>query len=131
MSGTAESLVIQNFALHGRRKILWCPDASHAIKGVKNFLFNHGEIRLSAEEVRDFDLDSDLVELQAIKDLVKFQENLEAKLVPKLSEAVLEKAIGKYGKMDVGTTIAIFSRETAQNRAGLCHFHKQFTQGPR
>ena len=117
MSGTAESLVIQNFALHGRRKILWCPDASHAIKGVKNFLFNHGEIRLSPEEVRDFDLDSDLVELQAIKDLVKFQENLEAKLVPKLSEAVLEKAIGKYGKMDVGTTIAIFSRETA---AGIC-----------
>ena len=99
--------------MFGKRKLFWCPDGSHALKGIKNFLFNHGEIRLSPEEVKEFDLDSDLVELQAIKDLVKFQENLEAKLVPKLSEAVLEKAVAKYGKMDVGTAMAIFSRETA------------------
>ena len=95
----------------------WCPDASHALKGLKNFLFNHGEIRLSQEEVKDFDLDSDLVELQAIKDLVEFQEKLEAKPAPKLSKAVLEKAVESFGKMDVGTTMAIFNRDTAH---GIC-----------
>ena len=79
---------------------------------------NKGYIRLSEEEVRDFKLDSDLVEFQAVRDLVKFQENLEMKPAPKLSEAVLEKAQQRYGKMDVGTTMKIFDRDTS---AGI-HF---------
>ena len=97
--------------------MLWCPDGSHALKGIKNFLYNHGEIRLSQEEVQDYDLDSDLVEFQAIKDLVEFQENLKAKLAPKLSRAVLEKAGEKYGKMDVGAAIVIIYTDTSN---GIC-----------
>ena len=116
-SGTAESIVIQHLALFGDKPVLWCPDGSHALKGIKNFLYNHGEIRLSQEEVQDYDLDSDLVEFQAIKDLVEFQENLEAKLAPRLSRAVLEKAGEKYGKMDVGAAIAIFHTDTSN---GIC-----------
>ena len=103
--------------MFGGKPVLWNPDQSHALKGLKNFLFNYGEYRLSPEEVKDFNLDSDLVELQAIKDLVEFQENLEAKLAPRLSQAVLDKAVGKYGKMDVGAAMAIFHMDTAN---GIC-----------
>ena len=98
--------------------IAFCPDGSHALKGLKNYLFNYGEIQLSEEEVRDFDLVSNLVQLIAIQDLVEFQENLEYKPAPRLTKAVLAKAVQRYGKMDVGTTMAIFNRDTSN---GILH----------
>jgi len=58
VSGSAESLLIQNSALFGGKPVFWNPDQSYALKGLKNFLFNYREYRLSPEEVEDFDLDA-------------------------------------------------------------------------
>ena len=89
------------------------PDPNHAAKGLKNFLINRRQLILSQEEVDEFNLVSNIVDFQAIEDLVEFTSNHEMNIAHHLSAAVLKKAADRYGKMDVGVCMKIFHKDTA------------------
>ena len=89
------------------------PDPSHAAKGLKNFLINRRQLILSQEEVDEFNLVSNIVDYQAVEDLVEFTSKHEMNIAPHINHAVLKKAADRYGKMDVGACIKIFSKDTS------------------
>ena len=106
-------MVMQNIALFEGHPIGFNPDPNHAVKGLKNFLINKRQLTLSQEEVDEFGLPSNIVDYQAIEDLVEFTSTHEMNISHQVSKAVLKKAADRYGKMDVGATIKIFSEDTA------------------
>ena len=114
MSGTAKSPIIQNFAsfVNGV-KVGFIADPAHLLKSIRNNFQCYKTLILCDEEVQKYNLPTNVVDFAIVEELVKFMENHELPIACKLNQAVLDKGRDSYGKMDVGTAIKLFHRDTS------------------
>ena len=114
MSGTAKSPIIQNFAsfVNGV-KVGFIADPAHLLKSIRNNFQCYKTLILCDEEVQKYNLPTNVVDFAILEELVKFMENHELPIACKLNQAVLDKGRDSYGKMDVGTAIKLFHRDTS------------------
>lgn len=78
---------IRNSIVHpidNKRNLFFIADAPHLLKNLKASLLNNKIIELPMEFVQTHNLSQPLVKFQHLNDLVKIQENLQFKLIPKI-----------------------------------------------
>lgn len=103
--------LIKNFIQHpydDTRKIYIFADVPHLFKNIKNMLISNKLINLADSITDEYKLPSNTVKASHIVDIIKYQEPLQFKLVPKLSEADLMPS--HFQKMKVRTSTNVISR---------------------
>nr|XP_054757276.1 uncharacterized protein LOC129263389 [Lytechinus pictus] len=86
-------------------------DVPHLFKNIKAALVNGQQFTFSAETVTKFGLKSDVACVEPLKDLGKFQENLDLKLAPKLNMAALTPT--HFDKMKVSNATRVLSHDVS------------------
>ena len=69
------------------------------------------QLRIAEHFVKKWGLESDIVDFDVIKRLIKFQDQHELKIAPHLNADMLE--VGSYAAMNVGTAVKLSSEQTA------------------
>jgi len=94
----------------GIHPLYFLADAPHLVKNLRAALSKH-KIYLPAEVVKENNLPTDVVSIDDIKKLTKFQEDMSLKPAPFLSESDL--APTHFNKMDVGSALRVFCNQVA------------------
>ena len=69
------------------------------------------QLRIAEHFVKKWGLESNIVDFDVIKRLIKFQDQHELKIAPHLNADMLE--VGSYAAMNVGTAVKLSSEQTA------------------
>ena len=114
-----DGTITNSFYVDGH-KVAMFADQSHLMKSVRNMLFKHNFI-LAPETVQKYGLPSDIVSLQPIIELAKWQSTRFFKIAPHLDDSCFVE--GSFSKMKVKPAQSLLSRETASAIRTLVHYH--------
>ena len=114
-----DGTITNSFYVDGH-KVAMFADQSHLMKSVRNMLFKHSFI-LSPETVQKYGLPSDIVSLQPIMELAKWQATRFFKIAPHLDDSCFVE--GNFSKMKVKPAQSLLSRETASAIRTLVYYH--------
>lgn len=106
--------ITRNYTTHPQgdtRKIYIFADVPHLFKNIKNMLVSNKIICLNENIKNKFKLPSDVVAVSHIDDIIKYQEHLQFKLVPNLSESDLMPS--HFEKMKVRTSTNVVSHHVS------------------
>ena len=86
-------------------------DAAHLDKNCRSLMEKH-ELKISKKFVEKYELKSDTVKFEYIKELAEFQDENELQMAPRLSRKTISN-LTSFQKMDVCRSAAVLSKETA------------------
>ena len=86
---------------------------SHVMKLLRNMLQNKKIINMSQEWADFWELPTTEIKWEHILAVVKFQEDSELLIAPKLTRKVLKKSACHFGKMSVSCAMSIFSKDVS------------------
>ena len=93
------------------RYLYFLADVPHVFKNIKAALVNGQHFRLDERMVREQDLPTDDISIEAVKDLANYQEHLDLKLAPKLKQSNLNPC--HFDKMKVSNATNVISHEVS------------------
>ena len=85
-------------------------DQPHVLKSIRAMLMSH-KIYLPEETVEEHCLPSNVVDMEHVRAVVRYQEDQVMKLAPRLKEEDTDPK--HFSKMDVGSALHVFSHDTA------------------
>lgn len=97
--------------LDSKKKVFFIADVPHLFKNVKAMLVTNKIIRLPISIQEKYNLPTDVIRVEHILDLIKYQEELNFKLVPKLTEEDLFPS--HYDKMKVSKSTSIINHDVS------------------
>lgn len=105
---------IRNSIVHpidNKQNLFFIADAPHLLKNLKASLLNNKIIELPMEFVQTHNLSQPFVKFQHLNDLVKIQENLQFKLIPKVKKS--DMMCGTFDKMKVNKATNVWSGDVS------------------
>ena len=85
-------------------------DQPHVLKSIRAMLMSH-KIYLPEETVEEHCLPSNVVDMEHVRAVVRYQEDQVMKLAPRLKEEDTDPK--HFSKMDVASALHVFSHDTA------------------
>ena len=97
--------------INPEKNLYFLADVPHIIKNLKSAFINGLAIYLTERVCRENKLTSNIVNLEAVKDLMEFQKDSDLKLAPSLKESMLKPS--HFDKMKVSNALHFFSHSVS------------------